>query len=288
MQKLRIPISPILRIYLKMLVFSIVLGVAFEAFILILINLYPTNQSDSSGIGIFLISSIAVVVMTVRGNLARFYFEEKGEEKNQIKKFQYSQRIVYITTPMLVILFLISYTQQIALIVNDDLKRIGGIGFITTLQVILILFFMQNLLYFLPAFVTKEFWFNFAKACIKVVQKEEREVDKTAYLFLGLGMYDKYLRKTLNFRIRDLEKIFDKILCLPIEGKYVLIASISNALEGEKLDLAKQLSKRYLPEQNTDQFLIKEKIGQKIKDATALIIPIITIAVTIIGLIIKK
>lgn len=82
-------------------------------------------------------------------------------------------------------LILVSYIQQIGLVVDYNLRPIGGGEFIRTVEFILVSLIQLDLIFIVPSLI-KEFWFYFAKACIEVVQEEEGEVDKTVYLFLGL------------------------------------------------------------------------------------------------------
>jgi hypothetical protein len=286
-----LPTHPRLRLIIR-IVFCIVLGIVGEVEYLFTSNrpvapVFPLYTFFPLLLAVSILAPFVRYARRIRDkkDSVENYFR-KTNEKNDIKYFHYNRIIFYIVVPLLVILILISYTK-IGSEVEENLDVVGGGEFIRTLQFILVLVINANLITIVPSFMTREFWFYFSKAYIKLTKTEEYEVVRTRYLISSLALYDKYLRKALNLRIKDPEKIYDKIICLSMEEKSGLIISIANALGGEKLDLVRILSKKYLVELNSDQFMVEEKLSERIKDVSGLAIPIVTITVTIIGLFFK-
>jgi hypothetical protein len=53
------------------------------------------------------------------------------------------------------------------------------------------------------------------------------------YFSLGLQEYDKYLKRHLKHRIKDIDKIFSKVSLLDKAAKTDIIRSLSNSFETE-------------------------------------------------------
>jgi hypothetical protein len=129
----------------------------------------------------------------------------------------------------------------------------------------------------------KEFRFYFAKASFKVISKKEDNVERIRYVIKGLNSYNKYLRRNLGLQIRDLKKIYSKIISDPTLDKYNPIEKLSIAFEdNNKLRTVKYLSE-LLGVTDTDQFLTKEPIGKKLEGFAALLGTMVSTFAAIIG-----
>jgi hypothetical protein len=129
----------------------------------------------------------------------------------------------------------------------------------------------------------KEFRFYFAKASFRVISNKEDDMARMKHVIKGLNSYNKYLRRNLGLEIRDLKKIYSKIISDPTLDKYDSIEKLLIAFEdNDKLRTVKSLSE-LLRVTDTDEFLIKEPIGKKLQGFAALLGTMVSTFAAIIG-----
>jgi hypothetical protein len=134
----------------------------------------------------------------------------------------------------------------------------------------------------------KEFGYYAAKSLLQIIMQEKVESKKAQYLIRATKLYDRFLRRALNLEINDAKKIYSKILSDYKIDKNKSIELIYQSFESnDKLNPLKCLSK-ILNVQETDNFLIDESLGRKIKDLAIFFATIIPVAVTIIQLLLSK
>ncbi len=129
----------------------------------------------------------------------------------------------------------------------------------------------------------KEFRLYFARGCCMIILKSEDSLVKMNYLLMALDSYNKYLRRVVHFEIKDIGKIYSKLLSLEDEEKANIIKSVSEFLEGSKLELARYLLRlTKIPE---TELFISEPYAQKIRKVLTSIAVTIPIVIAIIQLI---
>ena len=135
----------------------------------------------------------------------------------------------------------------------------------------------------LLAHARREFRLYYAKGCFKIVSKEgTHELDKAKYFKTGLIWYNKFLKKNIGLHITDIMKIYSKIITQsPLDQNRALI-SISESFDSEDAMKPLRYISAFIPDTEMGQALTKESITTTIKGSSDLLIPIITIIITII------
>ena len=111
----------------------------------------------------------------------------------------------------------------------------------------------------------KDFKFYLAKAFFQIINKEKDPITKVNYLIKGIKVYDNYLRRNLNLQINT-EKIYSRIIC-NANIKNEAINTISKSFQNDQDKLKPIESISILANiKETDDILIEESIGQRIKD----------------------
>jgi S-adenosylmethionine:tRNA-ribosyltransferase-isomerase (queuine synthetase) len=130
--------------------------------------------------------------------------------------------------------------------------------------------------------VPKEFRYYFAQACIRLMSLERDDISKLHYLFLGLDSYNKYLRRNLNLQFND-TKVYSGILG---EDSRETIQKIAWSFESDRLETDKWKTLEILCEtlESKNNFFVKQKIGQNVKDWATLLVAIIPVVITLLGL----
>jgi hypothetical protein len=135
--------------------------------------------------------------------------------------------------------------------------------------------------------IKREFRFYLAKGYTIIASKnEEGDLDGMNYLLTSLDSYNKYLLRKLKFGIKNINKIYSNIMISSgAKKRYEIIKVVCQCLgEEDRLKLATYLSTLYkLPE--TEQFLVKESLVQKLKAIGAFLIAAIPIVISIIQLV---
>lgn len=135
----------------------------------------------------------------------------------------------------------------------------------------------------------KKFNLYYAKGCFKIVSKETAdEVERAKYFAIGLTWYNRFLKKNINLQINDVMKIYSKIIThSPLDTNKALI-SISQSFDSEDgLKPLRYLS-AFFPDTEVGQILTKETLRMRIKESSDLVIPIITVIITVITTFILK
>jgi hypothetical protein len=128
----------------------------------------------------------------------------------------------------------------------------------------------------------KKFPLYYAKACFKMITEDSDQIDKARFFKTGLIWYNKFLKRNINLHINNIMKIYSKnITNSPLHQNKALI-SISESFDSEdELKPLRYLSV-FIPDTEAEQILTKESITGTIKESSDLLIPIITIIITII------
>jgi hypothetical protein len=201
------------------------------------------------------------------------------------------RKILFIVTPVIIILlafYLADYFLYFNLL-SSSFPKIYGIGTDT-----LLLLFLVYLLHIafpatLPSFISNEFNLYCAMGYIEM-SKKQTGISKAQSLIFAIRWYNKYIRKILRVQIKDIDRVYSRVLSdssLDIDRE---IRTIARTLKNQNNSGFNFETVRYLnllSKEEPDKFLSKESSTQRIKDLSGFIIPIITIVLTIIGFLIK-
>jgi hypothetical protein len=128
----------------------------------------------------------------------------------------------------------------------------------------------------------KEFRFYFAKGCCEIISKSSRAKDDVRiikYLFLTLDSYNRYLRRNIKFEIKDINKIYSRIIYATEEEKNKVINSVYDSLEGNRFKLARLLSSIYKVPKS--ELFVRQSLLQQLKVVGALLVVAIPIVISV-------
>ena len=129
----------------------------------------------------------------------------------------------------------------------------------------------------------KLFKLYLARGCFRIVSnKSSDEIDKAKYFMRGLIWYNRFLKNTINLQINNIDKICENMLIKSSLDYNATLLSIAKSFEDEKGFKPLRLISHLLPNAKGEKILTKELLRTKIQDASDLIIPIVTIIITII------
>jgi hypothetical protein len=228
------------------------------------------------------------------------YFKKRGSEEALVE-YHYIKKILYVIVPLLFITVLIDkvfYSVIIEILVRD-FPDSNAWDYVYSLFYgdYYLIAFGSNLAYSIIAGIIrisihigrKDFRFYFAKACFGVVYKSIDNIKKAKYFIMGIRSYDKYLQKNVGVEIKDVDKIYSRVLTsnTAIDQNEV-IQSITIAFDNnDKLRPANKLSKML----NTDEiedFLIEKSLLTKIKDLSLFLATMIPVIIAIIQILLPQ
>jgi hypothetical protein len=131
----------------------------------------------------------------------------------------------------------------------------------------------------LPSYVDRHFRYRFAKTCMNVVEKKKDEVSKIYYLILGLNSYNKFLKRNLKLQFDD-AMVCSKIISSSEKNKSLNLITESFKDSDKLISCLFNVVKL----SDKDQFLVKKRLGDKIKDTVTILTAIIPIVISIVQL----
>jgi hypothetical protein len=250
---------------------------------------------------IFIIFSLIALkrIMSIRTkNQQERYLEnifKSSSLEQEIKKYHNAKSRIFYSVIILSIIIFIILLQSSLFNTNNSIS-IHHISIFTNniilmfkesttiAQIFFIFILVDSLFELIPSLFIKDFKFFFAKQCSKIAMHKNDEVEKISYILQSLDCYNKYLENSLGLQIKDRNKIFDKIIMELSSADNNFIDVIYNAYDKGKLELIRVLYKKNI----TDIVLAEFTFLNKMRGLSDLIIPIITVAISIIGLMLKK
>ena len=244
-------------------------------------------------ISIFSILSLLLVLISIGyGIYPVFYsiqkYSRKRGNENIVNEIEFIEKLAIIEIVMLSIGIIFNFILPIFKIhLVNSIHAPVAIG---SIPIHLEIFFPLATIQFIYSVIAvslrfftlvgkKEFRFYFAKGCCEIISKSSRTEDDVRiikYLFLTLDSYNKYLRRNIKFEIKDINKIYSRIIYATEEEKNKVINSVCDSLEGNRLKLARLLSMIYnVPK--SDLF-VRQSLLQQLKVVGALLaasIPIV-------------
>jgi hypothetical protein len=151
----------------------------------------------------------------------------------------------------------------------------------------------------------KEFRYYLAKECFLVSNEcflknqmetdenktiepdENKTIETTKYILLGLHSYNAYLRRNIGLQISNIDRIYSIITSNKLSpSKYVTEVNDNIDDDYDKLKLVRYLRDMSVDRNKNDdeqkeEFLVTEKLRDKISSLSAWLIPIITVLVSI-------
>jgi hypothetical protein len=218
----------------------------------------------------------AVIIVVTYGSLSYSrttkLYDKKGWLEDLIAEHEFLKKLLYVSLPMLILVtfvFVRTYQPEQQ---NFSYALLAGMIFIVG----------GALLRYTSNTTKKNFRFYYAKGCIQLLSKKTDKSEKMNLLVRALNSYNKYLKKTLKLQINNIDKICSKIISDPFLDKHEFTKSISDAFQSDdKLKPTTQILS-FLNIKNTEEFLIKEPLWTKIEEWGTLLVPIITVAISII------
>jgi hypothetical protein len=225
------------------------------------------------------------------------YFRIRGFE-NAVIEYELVRHILLVALALLIVIlaftiilpFIYSYfPPPLNTILNPEIlnERAAGqeilpLHVIYYLRFYLFIIVSGAFLKLLIALAKPEFRLYFAKGCFKIIKRKQNEADKMKYLIKGLNSYNKYIKRWMNLQMNELTKIYSKISSTSQDERGKIIDSLSASLE-KGLDNLEPM-KILLPFSKLaeEEFLTEQRVREKIKDLYTLLLPVLTIVVTLI------
>jgi hypothetical protein len=97
-------------------------------------------------------------------------------------------------------------------------------------------------------------------------------------------------RTWINYKIRSnsygrgLDKIYDKICRYDTLQRNNCLSSLYSHIHEDRLGMLSVLSDKFVDFSEPNQFLVRKFFGEELKNTVGILIPIVTIVVTIVGL----
>ena len=224
------------------------------------------------------------------------FFKKRGFE-NVIIEYRHLKKILYISIAILGAL-LISYYYLTFYLYYSGFKRTfdwtteqGRFEILLAdmrLNINILLFMIpivpvSIIIKLLLEHARKEFRLYYAKGCFKIVSKKDtHELDKLVYFKIGLIWYNKFLKKNINLHINDILKIYSKIITHSPLDENKALTSISESFDSEDCLKPLRYLSAFIPDTEAGHVLTRDSITATIKGSSDLLIPIITIIITII------
>lgn len=288
----------------SLLVFAIGYGFAF-----FLITFYSLSALKLPWyVDIILLLLVSIVAITVSAYNAYRYRDpaRKGSELyftdtdcfrriDLILRYDLLKNAILILIP-LVIIFMLVYHVALAQLTNSTFVS----NFLYALKLgfavpTILIFGMMNPIYTFR----KEFRYYLAKECFLVSKDcfqlnkketdENKTVETTKYILLGLQSYNAYIKRNIGLQINNINRIYSIITSnKDSPGRYVTEVN-NNIDDNDKLKLVRYLrdisgNGNKNDDEDNEEFLVKEKLRDKILSLSAWIVPVITILISIVQL----
>lgn len=230
------------------------------------------------------------------------FFRKRGNA-NVVIEYLYLKKILYISLAMLIIIIISTYYLQsylesdlqsnplrtIPLVYSEPYYTLNSILYPTLFLLPAVP--ISILVKFLLEHARKEFRFYYAKACFDIIKDINKEVIEdinneivvTEYLHLGLNWYNKFVKR-VTMEGCDTETIFSKIVSHARLSDNILLNTIVDSFdERDKLKPMRHMLVLLSCWKEGGGTLIKQSLRTKIKESSDLLIPIVTVAITIIS-----
>jgi len=128
----------------------------------------------------------------------------------------------------------------------------------------------------------KQFRFYYAKACFNIINETKDETDNAGYLLLGLEWYNKFVKRATKLYAIDVETIYSKVISHSQLSNNQLLIYIKDLFHAEDEFKPLRHMLTLLSGWKEGDILFKESLRTKIKESSDLLIPIVTVIITIV------
>jgi len=299
-----------------------ILSIVLNDFVPFNISTVELNPGTTTIYTFSYISLVSTITLVYAFYPLKFAIIKKRGFVNILIEYEYIKKILYFETPILIVVMLFvsaqaffdntsavyNFIENIQFPLEKGLETYGmnfysttGDGSIQETEDFAAEFLFHGLIinlgfsvtsgiiYIILITIRKDLRFYLAKTFLEIASKEKEEIKKMKYLINSIKFYDRYLRGSLNLQINNIKEIFSNIIIDSSIDKSEAIQSLFSAFENDndKLKPAKCLSEiTHIHE--SQEFLIEELIGQRIKDLAIFFATIIPVAVGIIQLLLSK
>lgn len=127
-----------------------------------------------------------------------------------------------------------------------------------------------------------KFRISFARACFDIVlKKTSSNLEKARYLELGLRWYNMFLKRNIGLQF-DYQAVYSRILLsFPLNNNQCLTQLIDSFKDEDDFKPLRHISENIL--NKSQDILVEQNIMTRIKESSDLLIPLITIIITIIS-----
>ena len=114
-----------------------------------------------------------------------------------------------------------------------------------------------------------------------MINESKNETDKNGYLLLGLDWYNKFVKRITKGGI-DIQTIYSKIVSHAPLSDNILLDTIMESFHGDDELKPMRHMLDLLSCWKEGATLVKESLRTRVKESSDLLIPIVTVAITII------
>lgn len=242
---------------------------------------------------IFFIAFLGVLV-ALTYLLVRRFNKYLPLSEHLILSYNLSFKILFIAVALLIFFMVIS-NVDIKLLGEEYPRLKGYIKYISSdpfkspsRSMLAFIIVFEGYLRILPLLAVKRFNFYYAKTLvgISLYGQKEDEVKRIKHLLVGIDSYRKYLRNRLGLDI-DSAKVYPKITTLVPEERNELIKSMHDAFSEDADKLKPIVCLTTFLNIPSTETLVKEHARDKIKQLSLLLIPIITVIISVFNLILR-
>lgn len=221
------------------------------------------------------------------------------ERKDRVLRHQFLKKFIFIFVPIALVFMFIHYLE----LAGNSNRLFSDIAFYLQLGLAvstIMLFGFMNPIYTFR----KEFGYYSAKRCFLITKEcfpvdqietnkdENNSVGIIRYMLLGLDFYNVYLKRTTGLQINNINRIYSRITSDNASpARYVKEINDNIDNDRDKLKLVRYLREISSVRENKEdaelEFLVKEKLKDKISTLSTWIIPIIAILISIAQLFFK-
>ncbi len=225
------------------------------------------------------------------------YFKIRGFE-NAVIEYEFVRHILLVALVMLIIILAFTiilpfvyslFPPPLNTILNPEIinkpvvgQEILPLHVIYYLRFYLFIIVLGAFLKLLFAVAKPEFRLYFAKGCFKIIKRKQNEADRMKYLIKGINSYNKYIKRWMNLQMSELTKVYSKISSASQDERGKIIDTLSASFDKGSDNLEPMKILLPFSKLTEEEFLVEQRVREKIKDLYTLLLPVLTIVVTLI------
>jgi hypothetical protein len=223
------------------------------------------------------------------------FFKKRGSV-NVVIEYQYIRKILFaflissIVTIVMIYFLIPIMNEQVIPLYSQGLSNTEIYRQVHLIPLIESLYFMVSVLLAVPIFILlklllghtrRQFSFHYAEACFEIIYVKKSETDKAGYLSLGLDWYNKFFKRITKSGI-DVDTIYSRIISHSQLSNNILLDTIMDSFQnGDEFKPMRHML-ALLSCWKEGGTLVKLSLRTKIRESSDLLIPIVTVVITII------